>query len=75
MFHVETSGPEELFLKPMNCPSHCLVYKAKTRSYRDLPLRYAEFTAIHRQENSGALGGLTRLNMFHQVAARAVREA
>lgn len=75
MFHVETSGPEELFLKPMNCPSHCLVYKAKTRSYRDLPLRYAEFTAIHRQENSGALGGLTRLNMFHQVAAGAAREA
>lgn len=34
---------------------------------RELPLRYAEFTAIHRQENSGALGGLTRLNMFHQV--------
>ena len=61
----------------MNCPSHCIVYAHKGRSYRswlccavtssDLPIRYAEFTAIHRQENSGALGGLTRLNMFHQV--------
>ena len=58
---------QEIYLKPMNCPSHCLVFNSRVRSYRDLPLRYAEFSPIHRQENSGALGGLTRLNMFHQV--------
>lgn len=74
MFHVETNNSEEMFLKPMNCPSHCLIYNAKLRSYRDLPIRYAEFTAIHRQENSGALGGLTRLNMFHQAATRERRD-
>ena len=56
-------------MKPMNCPSHCLVYSSKARSYRDLPLRFAEFSPIHRHESSGALGGLTRLNMFHQVEA------
>ncbi|KAL2039224.1 hypothetical protein N7G274_007892 [Stereocaulon virgatum] len=53
-------------LKPMNCPGHCLLYKSKRRSYRDLPLRYAEFSPLHRNEISGALSGLTRVRRFHQ---------
>lgn len=53
-------------LKPMNCPGHCLVYKQKTRSYRSLPLRVADFSPIHRNELSGALSGLTRLRKFQQ---------
>lgn len=53
-------------LKPMNCPGHCLLYKSKRRSYRDLPLRYAEFSPLHRNEVSGALSGLTRVRRFHQ---------
>ena len=53
-------------LKPMNCPAHCLVYKHNTRSYRDLPIRVADFSTLHRNEVSGSLGGLTRLRQFHQ---------
>jgi threonyl-tRNA synthetase len=48
-------------LKPMNCPAHCLMFKHISRSYRDLPLRFADFGALHRNELSGALGGLTRV--------------
>lgn len=53
-------------LKPMNCPAHCVVYARETRSYRDLPLRLADFGPLHRNEAHGALGGLTRLRLFHQ---------
>eukprot|EP00941_MAST-03F_sp_MAST-3F-sp1_P001019 g1019.t1 len=54
-------------LKPMNCPAHCLIYGLEsTRSYRSLPLRLADFTAVHRNELSGAISGLTRLRHFHQ---------
>ena len=59
--------PREHFgLKPMNCPAHCLVYKSEPRSFRDLPLRLADFTPLHRNELSGTLSGLTRLRQFHQ---------
>ena len=50
----------------MNCPSHCLLFSSQPRSYRSLPIRYCEFSPVHRREDSGALGGLTRLNVFHQ---------
>ncbi len=55
---------EEYFLKPMNCPGHILVYKSKVRSYRDLPLRYAELGTVYRQERSGVLHGLLRVRGF-----------
>ncbi|CCF50576.1 hypothetical protein NDA11_005895 [Ustilago hordei] len=58
---------EERFgLKPMNCPGHCLIFASQERSYRDLPIRYAEFSPLHRNEASGALTGLTRVRRFHQ---------
>ncbi|MCL2290544.1 MAG: threonine--tRNA ligase [Bacteroidetes bacterium] len=57
---------EEFFLKPMNCPHHCEVYSLKPRSYRDLPLRYAEFGTVYRYEQSGELHGLTRVRGFTQ---------
>lgn len=58
---------EESFgLKPMNCPGHCLIFASQERSYRDLPIRYAEFSPLHRNEASGALTGLTRVRRFHQ---------
>jgi threonyl-tRNA synthetase len=57
---------EEFFLKPMNCPHHCEIYKAKPRSYRDLPLRLAEFGTVYRYEQSGELHGLTRVRGFTQ---------
>ncbi|EGF84265.1 hypothetical protein BATDEDRAFT_8061, partial [Batrachochytrium dendrobatidis JAM81] len=53
-------------LKPMNCPGHCLLFSSTSRSYRDLPIRYAEFSPLHRNEASGALTGLTRVRKFHQ---------
>ncbi|CRK39128.1 hypothetical protein BN1723_000674 [Verticillium longisporum] len=53
-------------LKPMNCPGHCLIFASKARSYRDLPIRYADFSPLHRNEISGALSGLTRVRRFHQ---------
>ncbi|KAG4305956.1 hypothetical protein PORY_000866 [Pneumocystis oryctolagi] len=53
-------------LKPMNCPGHCLIYSSTERSYRDLPIRYTDFGALHRNEPSGSLSGLTRLRQFHQ---------
>lgn len=53
-------------LKPMNCPAHCLIFKSKARSYKDLPIRYADFSTLHRNESSGALTGLTRVRQFHQ---------
>lgn len=53
-------------LKPMNCPGHCLMFAARDRSYKELPMRYAEFGVIHRNEASGALSGLTRVRRFVQ---------
>ncbi len=53
-------------LKPMNCPGHCLIYAASNRSFRDLPVRLADFSALHRNEVSGSLGGMTRLRRFQQ---------
>ena len=53
-------------LKPMNCPGHCLMFKERTRSYRELPMRLADFGTLHRNELSGALSGLTRVRRFQQ---------
>uniref|UniRef100_A0A673TLD3 threonine--tRNA ligase n=1 Tax=Suricata suricatta TaxID=37032 RepID=A0A673TLD3_SURSU len=62
-----TSHPKDtLALKPMNCPAHCLVFAHRPRSWRELPLRLADFGALHRAEASGSLGGLTRLRCFQQ---------
>lgn len=57
---------EEFFLKPMNCPHHCEIYKALPRSYKDLPLRLAEFGTVYRYEQHGELHGLTRVRGFTQ---------
>jgi threonyl-tRNA synthetase len=53
-------------MKAMNCPAHCLLYASKSRSYRDLPIRFADFTSLHRNELRNTLTGLTRLRQFHQ---------
>ena len=57
---------EEFLLKPMNCPHHCEIYRSKPRSYRDLPVRFAEFGTVYRYEQSGELHGLTRVRGFTQ---------
>ena len=57
---------EEFLLKPMNCPHHCEIYRSKPRSYKDLPLRLAEFGTVYRYEQSGELHGLTRVRGFTQ---------
>lgn len=57
---------EEFFLKPMNCPHHCEVYKSKQRSYKELPIRFSEFGTVYRYEQSGELHGLTRVRGFTQ---------
>lgn len=57
---------EEFFLKPMNCPHHCEIYKAYPKSYKDLPVRYAEFGTVYRYEQAGELHGLTRVRGFTQ---------
>ncbi|MEA2107150.1 MAG: threonine--tRNA ligase [Bacteroidota bacterium] len=57
---------EEFLLKPMNCPHHCEIYKTKQHSYKDLPVRYAEFGTVYRYEQSGELHGLTRVRGFTQ---------
>lgn len=57
---------EEYFLKPMNCPHHCEIYRALPRSYKDLPIRFAEFGTVYRYEQSGELHGLTRVRSFTQ---------
>ncbi|CAN4094731.1 unnamed protein product [Withania somnifera] len=70
----ETSGhaanykieKQEFVLKPMNCPGHCLIFDHRVRSYRELPLRLADFGVLHRNEASGALTGLTRVRRFQQ---------
>jgi threonyl-tRNA synthetase len=63
--HTPQEG-EEFLLKPMNCPHHCEIYKSKPRSYKDLPLRLAEFGTVYRYEQSGELHGLTRVRGFTQ---------
>jgi len=63
--HTPAEG-EEFLLKPMNCPHHCEIYKFKPRSYKDLPLRLAEFGTVYRYEQSGELHGLTRVRGFTQ---------
>ena len=57
---------EQFLLKPMNCPHHCEIYKVKPRSYKDLPIRFAEFGTVYRYEQSGELHGLTRVRGFTQ---------
>jgi threonyl-tRNA synthetase len=57
---------EEFYLKPMNCPHHCEIYKSSPRSYKDLPVRYAEFGTVYRYEQKGELHGLTRVRGFTQ---------
>ncbi|KAI8880867.1 threonyl-tRNA synthetase [Backusella circina FSU 941] len=65
MFCLEVDK-EEFALKPMNCPGHCLMFGHKERSYRELPVRFADFGVLHRNEFSGALSGLTRVRRFQQ---------
>lgn len=65
MFSFEVEK-ETFGLKPMNCPGHCLMFKSRERSYRELPWRVADFGVIHRNEFSGALSGLTRVRRFQQ---------
>lgn len=67
MFNALERGEEEGFLlKPMNCPHHIRIYDSKPRSYRDLPVRLAEFGTVYRWEQSGELGGMTRVRCFTQ---------
>ena len=64
---IKTPDPnEEFYLKPMNCPHHCEIFKSRPRSYRDLPLRFAEFGTVYIYEQSGELHGLTRVRGFTQ---------
>ncbi len=63
--HTPEEG-EEYLLKPMNCPHHCEIFKATPKSYKDLPVRYAEFGTVYRYEQSGELHGLTRVRGFTQ---------
>jgi threonyl-tRNA synthetase len=65
MFLVESEG-EQMGLKAMNCPGHMLLFASEVRSYRDLPIRFHEQTALHRNEASGVLAGLTRVRQFSQ---------
>jgi threonyl-tRNA synthetase len=65
MFRLESEG-QEFGLKPMNCPESTFIYRSRVRSYRDLPLRYADYGRLHRNERSGVLHGLTRVRQFVQ---------
>lgn len=65
MFCFDVEG-QEWAMKPMNCPGHCLMFAGQIRSYRDLPIRFADFGVLHRNELSGALTGLTRVRRFQQ---------
>jgi threonyl-tRNA synthetase len=60
------AGDKEFAIKPMNCPSHTVIYRTERRSYRDLPIRMADFGRLHRFERSGVLAGLTRVRSFSQ---------
>ena len=66
MFWVEGDEGEELGIKAMNCPGHCRIFSLRPRSYRELPLRLAEFSRLHRNERSGTLTGLTRVRSMAQ---------
>jgi len=66
MFLMEGDEGEEMAVKPMNCPGHCRLFASTKRSYRDLPLRFAEFSRLHRNERSGTLAGLWRVRTFSQ---------
>src|SRR5687768_17855139 len=66
MFFVSTGDEERLALKPMNCPGHMLLFGSQLRSYRDLPLRYAESSTLHRDERGGTLHGLLRVKHITQ---------
>lgn len=67
MFLVKSNySDEEMFLKPMNCPGHIQIYASKPRSWRDLPIRYADFAMLYRDEKPGELLGLTRVRAFSQ---------
>ncbi len=66
MFLIQGRDGEEMAMKAMNCPGHMLVFASEMRSYRDLPLRFHEQTALHRNEASGVLSGLTRVRQFSQ---------
>ena len=66
MFLVESSEGEQMAIKAMNCPGHMLIFGSEVRSYRDLPIRLHEQTALHRNEASGVLSGLTRVRQFSQ---------
>ncbi|CAI8594309.1 unnamed protein product [Vicia faba] len=66
LFYALKVDKQEFGLKPMNCPRHCLIFKHRVRSYRELPLRFADFGVLHRNEASGALSGLTRVRRFQQ---------
>jgi len=66
MFLLEGDEDEELGVKPMNCPGHCHLFGSKRRSYRELPVRFAEFSRLHRNERSGTLTGLSRVRSMAQ---------
>jgi threonyl-tRNA synthetase len=66
MFLMQGDEGEELGLKPMNCPGHCHLFSSRKRSYRELPIRYAEFSRLHRNERSGTLTGLSRVRSMAQ---------
>jgi threonyl-tRNA synthetase len=66
MFLVDSADGEQMAIKAMNCPGHMLIFASESRSYRDLPIRYHEQTALHRNEASGVLSGLTRVRQFSQ---------
>lgn len=72
MYPPMKSGQTEYYLKPMNCPFHIQIYKSKTRSYRDLPLRWAELGTVYRYERSGVLHGLLRARGFTQDDAHII---
>ena len=65
MFFTEVEE-RQMAVKPMNCPTHCLIFGTRLRSYRDLPIRYADFGRLHRYEKSGVTSGLTRVRSFSQ---------
>jgi threonyl-tRNA synthetase len=65
MFQLKVDE-EQFALKPMNCPGHCVMFDSRERSYKELPMRYAEFGVLHRNEASGALSGLSRVRRFVQ---------
>ena len=65
MFFTEAED-RQMAVKPMNCPTHCLIFATRLRSYRDLPIRYADFGRLHRYEKSGVTSGLTRVRSFSQ---------